>query len=387
MPSAEIITIGTELLLGEIHDTNTYFIANIFRNLGIDLFRSTTIGDNQERITSLIKEAFQRSDIIITTGGLGPTVDDPTRLAVANALGVALEFRPELWEQIQTRFNNYGRTPTENNRRQAFIPAGSTAVENLVGTAPAFVAETGTGVVISLPGVPREMEYLMENEVLPFLHQRFNLEHIIKATVIHASGAGESQIDELIGDLEHLSNPTVGLLAHPGQVDIRVTAKAANAELADKMIQPIVEDIKNRLGDLIYGFDETKIEDVVIEQLHKNNQKIAVVENGLSNLLSQKFIQFAALNQQTDFIDEKTSLEKLEKITKNLYKKVCPDPVIAANLIEQANRCVLELIFIDHEQVFSNTYSYGGHKQLAVPWAINLILNTIRINKNKSKNN
>jgi nicotinamide-nucleotide amidase len=233
MPSAEIITIGTEILLGEIVDTNARHLARALRDAGIDLYRKTTVGDNTKRIALAIQQSLERCDIVITTGGLGPTVDDPTREAVALAMGVENEYRPELWEQIQSRFRRFGRQPTENNRRQAYIPQGAIAIENPVGTAPIFIFESGHRVVISLPGVPREMEYLLQNAILPYLHQHYHIQGIIKARVLHTSGAGESQIDDLIGELEELSNPTVGLAAHSGQVDIRITAKADCPESAD----------------------------------------------------------------------------------------------------------------------------------------------------------
>ena len=141
MTTAEIITIGTELLLGETTDTNTRFIAQTLRGLGIDLYRTQTVGDNAARIAEVIREALQRAEIIITTGGLGPTVDDPTRQAIADATGTQLEFHPELWEQIVARIARYGRTPTENQKRQAYIPKGAVVIENPVGTAPAFIVE------------------------------------------------------------------------------------------------------------------------------------------------------------------------------------------------------------------------------------------------------
>ncbi len=141
MPSAEIIAIGTELLLGETTDTNTRFIAHALRSLGVDLYRTHTIGDNAGRIAQSVREALDRTDIVITTGGLGPTVDDPTRQAIAQALGLELEFHPELWEQIVARIARYGRTATENQKRQAYIPAGAIVIENPVGTAPAFIVE------------------------------------------------------------------------------------------------------------------------------------------------------------------------------------------------------------------------------------------------------
>jgi len=248
MPSCEIIAIGTELLLGEIQDTNTQYLARNLRDVGIDLYRTTMLGDNAERIAQTIQECMGRAEIIITTGGLGPTVDDPTRQAVAMAVGVPLEYREDLWLQIQDRFKRFGRLATENNRRQAYIPQGAQAVENLVGTAPAFIYDTGERVIISLPGVPREMEYLMENVIFPFLKERYGLRGIIKALVLHASGIGESQVDELIGDLETLRNPTVGLLAKGGQIDIRITTKAESLEQANQLLHEYAILIRRRLG-------------------------------------------------------------------------------------------------------------------------------------------
>lgn len=235
LPTAEIIIIGTELLLGEIQDTNTRTIAQFFRNEGIDFYRSTIIGDNENRITTVVQEAIQRSNIVITSGGLGPTVDDPTRSAIANALGVDLVFLPELWEQINQRFQRYGRIPTENNRKQAFIPDGAIAIENKVGTAPAFYFKTGNGLLVSLPGVPGELEFLLENEIKFILANYFTEKNVIETLTIHTSGLGESVIDEKIAEFETLSNPTVGIAAYPGQIDIRITAKASSKIHAQEM--------------------------------------------------------------------------------------------------------------------------------------------------------
>ncbi len=157
MPKAEIITIGTEILLGEIVDTNSRFIARALRDEGVDLYWTSTVGDNPERIAEAVRSGMERSEIIISTGGLGPTVDDPTRDAVALALGVETEFREELWQQVIDRFARFGREPTQNNRRQAYVPQGAIAIENPVGTAPAFIVETKKNAIIALPGVPREM--------------------------------------------------------------------------------------------------------------------------------------------------------------------------------------------------------------------------------------
>ena len=169
MPSAEIIAIGTELLLGSILDTNSQYLAKELNRAGIDLFRWTIVGDNPQRIKQTILEAYSRTDIIITTGGLGPTIDDPTREAAALAWGVSLEFHPKLWLQIVDRFDKYGRYPTENNRRQAYIPKGAQPIENPVGTAPAFYLERDRKTLICLPGVPAEMKYLFQKSVMPML--------------------------------------------------------------------------------------------------------------------------------------------------------------------------------------------------------------------------
>ena len=194
MPTAEIITIGTELLLGETVDTNTRFIARSLRDEGIDIYRASTIGDNIDRIANIIHEGMQRADILITTGGLGPTIDDPTREAIALGTGVETEFRPDLWVQIQERFQRYGRKPTENNKRQAYVPKGALAVENPVGTAPAFIVEPGNKAVIALPGVPREMEYLMKFSVIPYLRKRYNLKGVIKPEFFTLQGLGNPKL-------------------------------------------------------------------------------------------------------------------------------------------------------------------------------------------------
>jgi nicotinamide-nucleotide amidase len=289
MPSAEIISIGTEILLGEIVDTNAQYIARALKDAGIDIYRKTTVGDNAARIAQALKEALDRSDIIITSGGLGPTVDDLTREGVAMAVGVRIEYKPELWEQIQERFRRFGRQPTDNNKRQAYIPAGAIPIENPVGTAPAFIVlGSDDKTIISLPGVPREMEYLMRNAVLPFLANHYSLHDVIKSLTLHTSGAGESQIDELIADLEKGSNPTVGLSAHAGQVDIRITAKADSLNQVDTMIREIETSVRQRLGNWIYGVDEQTLQEVALDHLAALGWSLGLVEAGLNGKLTER---------------------------------------------------------------------------------------------------
>lgn len=288
MPPAEIISIGTELLLGEIVDTNAQFLAKVLRETGIDLYRKTTIGDNAARIAAAIREALSRADIILTTGGLGPTVDDPTRQAVALALERDLEYRPELWEQIQARFRRYNREPTENNKRQAYIPQGALAIENPVGTAPAFIVEVNGKTIVSLPGVPREMEHLMRHVVIPYLRNRYQIHTIIKMRILHTAGLGESQIDQVINELETMANPTVGLSAHAGQVDIRITAKADSSEEAEALIAPVEKTIRNMLGEWIYGIDQETLEEATLRHFQERQWKLAVCEYGTQGELAAR---------------------------------------------------------------------------------------------------
>lgn len=282
---AEIITIGTEILLGEIVDTNTRTLARRLRDIGVDIFLTSTVGDNPRRIADAVRASASRADLVITTGGLGPTIDDATREGIADAMSTELVFSEELWQQIQDRFAQFGRTPTENNRRQAQIPLGAIAIENPVGTAPSFILETPDATVIALPGVPGEMVHLLESEVIPYIKRKLGSFEVIHTRLLRTAGLGESILDERIADLEQLSNPTVGLSAHPGRVDIRITAKARSPQAADEMLWGIQATLQQRLGRHIYGMDEDTLEGAVLNLMHEKGLTLATVEAGTDGLL------------------------------------------------------------------------------------------------------
>jgi len=248
MASAEILTIGTEILLGEIVNTNTQVVAIALRQIGVDVFRTSTIGDNSERISEMITGCLKRADILIMTGGLGPTVDDPTRLAIANAYGLDLEFHQDLWEGIVQRFAKYGIQPPGNNRQQAFLPAGADSLPNPRGTAPGIHLEVEGKDIFALPGVPVEMEGMLNEQVVPRIKSKYGLTGVILIRNMRVEHIGESQIDDLISDLEELTNPTVGLAANKGYVLIRLTAKAENEELADALLTDLEREINSRLA-------------------------------------------------------------------------------------------------------------------------------------------
>ena len=277
---AEIVMIGTELLLGEIVDTNATKLAKMLRGIGLDLYYKTTVGDNEARITAVLNLALDRSPIVITSGGLGPTVDDMTRQAVANATGRKLVYSQELERQIAARFRSFGRAMADNNKRQAYIPEGALPLPNPVGTAPCFLSEDvrGRGFIVSLPGVPRELDYMMTNTVIPLLIERMGGARTIKTRVLRTCAVGESDIDRAIGDLMTLANPTVGLAAHSGQTDVRVTAKADTEAEAEALIAPIEADLRRRLGIAVYGVDQETVPEVVGRLLADRGLKLAVLD-------------------------------------------------------------------------------------------------------------
>ena len=287
--NAEIVAIGTEILLGEITDTNSVFIAKALRDIGINLFFMTSVGDNEKRIADAIRIAMGRSDVVITCGGLGPTIDDMTRQAVAAATDRGLTFHQPLLDAIAERFSGFRAQMTENNRRQAYLPDDAILIENPVGTAPSFVVDYQGHVVISLPGVPREMKFLMNEKVIPFLKERYKLgTGIIKAKVLKTAGIGESLLDHEIGTaLLEMSNPTVGLAAHAGQVDVRITAKADTVAIADEMIASVEVQIRQRVGKFIFGVDDDEIETVLVKLLLENGLTLAVSETGVGDPIGQ----------------------------------------------------------------------------------------------------
>jgi nicotinamide-nucleotide amidase len=287
--NAEIVTVGTELLLGQIVDTNAAWMAQRLASLGVNLFYKTVVGDNPDRMLEIISRAIERSDLVITSGGIGPTQDDLTREIVAKATGRELVLDPELLAQIEERFRRRGFIMTENNNRQAYIPEGAIPVKNPNGTAPSFIVEDPRAVVISLPGVPFEMKWLFDNEVVPYLRPKFNLSEAIYSRVVKVADLGESAVDDRIGYLIVSSqNPTVGVLAHPGQVDVRITVKAANREEADQMIAPLEQEVRGLLGEHVFAVDNQTMQDVVGGLLRSRGLTVASYEGITGGLLAQQ---------------------------------------------------------------------------------------------------
>jgi len=275
---AEIVTTGTELLLGQIDDTNATYLARQLRDLGIDVFFRSTVGDNEARIAQVLELALARADLVITTGGLGPTVDDVTREAVAQATNRPLVLFPDLLAQIEAFFARFGSKMSENNRRQALLPQDCIPVENPVGTAPAFIVEDDRGTIITLPGVPREMRYLMKHTIVPYLQSRLGRREVLVTRILRTVAVGESLIDRIISDLEESSNPTVGLSAHPGQTDVRIVAKASTEAEAEALVAEFEKTIRKRLGAAIYATGDVTLEAAIAGILQQKRETLAVAE-------------------------------------------------------------------------------------------------------------
>jgi len=372
---AEIIAIGTELLLGEIQDTNTQLIARAFQTIGLDLHRSTVVGDNTERIAAVVRESLTRAEAVITCGGLGPTVDDPTRQAVAEALGRSLEFREELWGQIQERFARFRRRPSENNRRQAYLPDGAVAIENRVGTAPAFYFETGSAIVVSLPGVPSELQVLLEEDVLPLLKTKLRLQAVIKRRILHTAGVGESVIDSRIQDLETLENPSVGLSAHPGSVDVRLTAKASSERLAEESVRELEATLRERLGEDVYGADEESLEGEVGRLLRGLGWRIGCLESGTAAALTSALASTGNVFAGGLIVPSDRDLGEV-----SLAWQMQPgaDVMVQVSLEQDKARLKMHARFVGPfgEEVLDR--SYGGPLPNASQWVVNIVLDRVR---------
>jgi nicotinamide-nucleotide amidase len=305
---AEIITIGTELLIGQIIDTNSAHIAQRLTPLGIDLVYVTSVGDCRAEMAETLKLALKRSQIIVITGGLGPTDDDITREVVSQVAGKKLVFHQHLMDQIGALFRRRGFRMVPSNRRQAFIPDGAIPIENPMGTAPGFILEEEGRALITLPGVPREMEFLMEKAVIPYLREKFAIkEETIQYKVLKVCGLGESGVNEQIGDLiQEGGNPSVGLLASPGDIKIRIMAKGKRLSEAQSLIEAMEARMRDRLSALIYGVDDETLEGSVTKLLEKMNLTLSAAEPNTGGLIAQRlsgtespqFLQGVVLNTE-----------------------------------------------------------------------------------------
>ena len=275
--TAEILCVGTELLLGDIVNTNAAYIARELARIGIDLYHQTVVGDNPERLKRALNDAFERADLVVTTGGLGPTFDDVTKETVAAYFGKKMVRNQEAMDRIASYYEKRGIELTDNTKKQADLPEGCIVFQNNHGTAPGLAMEGKGKVVIMLPGPPSEMIPMFDNSAVPYLMQ-YSGKTIVSST-IHFFGIGESLLESRMHEymLAH-SNPSVAPYAKDGEVQVRVTASAHTREEAEAMIQPVVEEICRDYGKYLYGVDIGTMQNALVQELRKKGLTIAVAE-------------------------------------------------------------------------------------------------------------
>ena len=294
----EILTIGTELLLGQIVDTNASWIAQRLAEAGIDLFCKTTVGDNPGRIEAALRQALGRADVVLTTGGLGPTEDDLTRDVVAAVLGRPLQLDPAVLSHIERRFAHRKIPMPENNRKQAMVPAGAEVLHNPNGTAPGLFLRDGGRCLACMPGVPAEMKPMLTEQVIPRIREAFGIRSRIVSRVLKTCGISESKVDHAIGDyFREMRNPTIGVLAHAGEIHVRLTCKGEDPAEITRMLDDLEAKIRERLGSLIFGRDDEKLEALVGRLLRERRATVAVAESCTGGLIASRLTDISGSSE------------------------------------------------------------------------------------------
>jgi len=303
---AEILSVGTELLMGQIANTDAQYISRRLSELGVTIYRQITVGDNPARVKEAIGEALSRADIVITTGGLGPTEDDLTKEMVAEYFGLPMELHEPSLEEILSYMARLGRTMTPNNRKQAYFPAGAIIMPNLCGTAPGCIVEQDGKAVAVLPGPPRELKDMFDRQLAPYLARRSGMH--IESKFLRTFGIGESSLETMLIDLFHSDNPTLALYCGPGEVQARISARAETVEQANALIEPLEREILARVGDAFYGYGvENSVPNAALELLIKRGETVCFAESctggrmassvidcaGASNAVKESYITYA----------------------------------------------------------------------------------------------
>lgn len=292
---AEIITVGTEILLGDIVNTNSQFLAKELANLGVEVYYQGTVGDNEDRLLESLEESLNRSDMVIATGGLGPTKDDLTKETAAKLFNQELVFHEESWREIEAYFNKLGKVPTENNKKQAYFPKEAIVLKNNNGTAPGAILKKDNKTIIVLPGPPKEMKPMFEESVKPYL--QYLTDDILVSKTLRFYGIGESSLENAIIDIiNEQSNPTVAPYAKDTEVTLRITAKAISEEVAMDLINPVIDKIEDRVGQYIYSQGEATLEDTVAEMLVNKNLTISVAESCTGGMVSSNLINYPGIS-------------------------------------------------------------------------------------------
>lgn len=287
--NAEIISVGTEIVLGDILNTHSQYLSQELAHLGINVYYQTAVGDNDKRFTNILKTAISRSDLIILTGGLGPTTDDITKEVACELLGVKCYLDDNILNKMKNYFIDKGKVMSRNNEKQAMVPENAIVLDNNYGTAPGFIINKDTKTIVLLPGPPRELKPMFEEKVKPYL--LFNSKEVICSKNLRVFGIGESELETKIAEIVTQTNPTVALYAKDGEVLIRITAKSINEESANIIIDKTVDKLYQILGNYIYAENKDSMQQALVEMLIEKKMTIATAESCTGGMLSYKITQ------------------------------------------------------------------------------------------------
>ena len=389
----EVVAIGTELLLGQIVDTNSSWIGEQLALIGIDSHFQTKVGDNFDRMEFSIRQGLQRSDALICCGGLGPTQDDITRDVIARIMGVELVRDNSIVEKIQHMFESRGRIMTDNNRRQADIPVGATAIPRMPGTAPGLCCPVGDKVIYAVPGVPYEMREMMHHFIAPDLQERSGQQAVIRSRVLRTWGNSESGLAEILADrihkLDGIGNPTLAFLASGIEgIKIRITAKETDEEAAMKVLAEEELLLRKLLGDIVFGIDDETIETVVLDKLRKKNMTLAVGESLTGGVMSSRLSSvdpdmnvFRGATISDAPAKEETGVKRAISAARNALKTYKADVSVAAvapdpSEFRPRGTVYLGVIVDDHE--FTEEVALPGDRNRLRNYAVISLMNYCR---------
>ena len=297
---AEILSVGTELLMGQIANTDAQYISRRLSELGVMVYRHVTVGDNPDRLKRALDEALGRCDIVITTGGLGPTEDDLTKEMVADCFGLPLRLDAQSLSRIEAFMNRIGHPMAENNRKQAYFPEGAIILPNRLGTAPGCIVEAGGKAAAVLPGPPHEMKDMFETALAPYLAKRSGAH--IESRFLRVFGIGESRLETMLADLFHTDNPSMALYCAPGEVTVRITARAPEAGAARALIAPLEAEVRGRLGAHVYGEGmDQSVENAAFGLLKARGERVSFAESLTGGMVAARLV---GIPGASDVLDE-----------------------------------------------------------------------------------
>lgn len=384
--SAWIVAIGDELIAGQRLDTNSQWISQRLEQLGIEVTRHCSVGDCHDDGVAIFAQAAQSVDIVICTGGIGPTKDDLTRQVLAEVAGVELQFDAGTESHIKSIFESYGREMPENNRAQAFFPGGSTIIANAEGTAPGIDLAVGDCRMFALPGVPYEMKQMWEDHVESAIVAMRGQRQVIRHHVIHCFGGGESQIELMLdGMTDRDHEPRVGITASYATISLRITATANSDQECIASITATSEEIESKLGDMVFGHNGIELEDVVVEQLRRQQKTLTLMDYAFGGAVAVQLhsadpTRSAFLGATVARPRTKIAREKLREFGERIRNDTSADyAVVISQLYKAENERLFDVVIVGTVDFRTITLKYAGHSSLRQARTAKQVLNAIRL--------